>query len=86
MFDIKVLGTGCKKCQELLERSKKAVAELGLDCSIEKIDDIQKIVDYGVMMTPALVIDGEVRVTGSVPSIDDIKKMLVKQENSEEEA
>ena len=76
MKDIKVLGPGCPKCQELLERTEKAIAEIGLDCTVEKITDIQQITDYGVMMTPALVVDGKVRVTGKVPSLDDLKKLL----------
>jgi small redox-active disulfide protein 2 len=74
--DVKVLGPGCPKCQELLNRTQEAVKELGLGCSVEKVTDIQKITSYGVMMTPALVVDGQVKVTGRVPSLDNLKKML----------
>jgi len=76
MKEIKILGTGCAKCQELLRQTQQAVQEIGLDCEVEKIEDINKIMAYGVMMTPALVIDGEVKVTGKIPSIDDLKKIL----------
>ena len=74
--EIKVLGTGCPKCQELLKRTEQAAADLGLDCPVEKVTDIMQITSYGVMITPALVIDGQVRVTGKVPSVDDLKKLL----------
>jgi small redox-active disulfide protein 2 len=76
MKDVKVLGPGCPKCQELLKRTQDAVSELGLDCSVEKVTDIHEITGYGVMMTPALVVDGQVRVSGKVPSLGDLKKML----------
>lgn len=78
MKEVKVLGPGCPKCQELLKQTEKAVKELGLDCSVEKVTDIQQITSYGVMMTPALVVDGQVKVTGKVPSLDDIKKLIGK--------
>ena len=76
MKDIKVLGTGCPKCEQLLKQTEQAAQELGLECSVEKVNDIQQITSYGVMMTPALVVDGQVKVTGKVPSLDDLKKML----------
>ena len=76
MKKIKILGPGCPKCQELLKQVQKTVQELGLDCSVEKVTDIQEIISCGVMMTPALVVDGQVKVTGKVPSLDDLKKML----------
>lgn len=76
MKEVKVLGPGCPKCQELMAQTEKAVKELGLDCSIEKVTDIQQIISYGVMMTPALVVDGQVKVIGKVPSLEDIKKMI----------
>lgn len=77
MKEIKILGTGCAKCQELFKQTQKAVQEAGLDCEVEKVEDINKIMAYGVMMTPALVVDGEVKVSGKIPSLDDLKKMLV---------
>jgi small redox-active disulfide protein 2 len=76
MKDVKVLGPGCPKCVQLMKQTEQAVHELGLECSVEKVTDIQQITSYGVMMTPALVVDGQVKVTGKVPSLDDLKKML----------
>lgn len=75
---IKVLGTGCTKCQKLEEVTKRAVAELGLDATVEKVTEFADIVSYGVMSTPALVIDGEVRLAGRVPSLDDLKVLLAR--------
>lgn len=76
MADVKVLGPGCAKCEELKKLTEKAVAELGLTCEVVKVSDINEIMSYGVMFTPALVIDGEVKVSGKVPSLEEIKKML----------
>ena len=76
MKEIKVLGPGCPKCQELMQQTEQAVSELNLECTVEKITDIDKILGYGVMMTPALVVNGEVKVTGKVPSVDEIKKLI----------
>jgi len=76
MKKIEILGTGCPKCKKLAEQVRLAADELGLDCQIEKVEDIQKIMAYGVMMTPALVVDSQVVVSGKVPSIDDIKEMI----------
>ena len=76
MKKIEVLGPGCPKCQELMKCTEQAVKELGLECSVEKVSDIQKITSYGVMMTPALVVDGQVKISGKVPSMDDLKKLL----------
>jgi small redox-active disulfide protein 2 len=59
-----------------MAQTQKAIEELGLECSVEKVTDIQQITGYGVMMTPALVVDGQVKVTGKVPSLDDIKTMI----------
>lgn len=76
MKEVKVLGPGCPKCQQLLKQTQEAVQQLGLDCSVEKVTDIMQITGYGVMMTPALVVDGQVKVTGRVPSVEDLKGML----------
>jgi small redox-active disulfide protein 2 len=76
MRKIEILGTGCPKCRKLAELTREAASQLNLDCTIEKIEDIQKIMTYGVMMTPALVVDGEVKVVGKVPSIEDIKALI----------
>ena len=75
-MEIKVLGTGCAKCKSLDKVTRQAVEELGLDANVEKIEDIQKIMEYGVMMTPALVINDEVVLKGKVPSLKKMKKML----------
>lgn len=77
MKQIEVLGPGCAKCQELMKQTEQAVSDLGLDCSVKKITDIVEITGYGVMMTPALVVDGQVKVMGKVPSLDELKKLLV---------
>lgn len=77
MKDIKVLGTGCKKCQMLAETAEQAAKEMAIEYSFEKVTDLNAIMSYGVMFTPALVIDGEVKVAGKVPSIEAIKKLLV---------
>ncbi|HZJ80457.1 MAG TPA: thioredoxin family protein [Dysgonamonadaceae bacterium] len=77
-MEIKVLGTGCKKCNELEKATREAVAALGIDANIEKEEDIMKIMEYGVMRTPALVVDGKVLVSGKAPNAEEIKKLLAK--------
>lgn len=76
MREVRILGTGCPKCNMLLEQAEKAVVELGIECNIEKVTNISEITSYGVMMTPALVVDGEVKCFGKVPSLDELKGML----------
>jgi len=73
---IEILGTGCKKCKDLELVAKQAVAKIGGFHSVEKVEDIQKIMDYGVMNTPALVIDGEVKSTGKLLSIDEVIALM----------
>lgn len=73
---LQILGTGCAKCNQLTEVAKKAGEELALDCEIEKITDFMRFADFGVMVTPALVVDGEVKVSGRVPPIEEMKKLL----------
>ena len=75
-MDIAILGTGCPKCEKLAEETRRAAEELGLDCEIRKVTAVTDIMKYGVMMTPALVVDGEVKVVGKVPSVDEIKGMI----------
>jgi small redox-active disulfide protein 2 len=77
-MEIKVLGPGCPKCHTLEKNAKDAVAELGLDAKIAKVTDINEIANYGVFMTPGLVVDGEVKIVGKVASKDEIKKILSK--------
>lgn len=73
---IKVLGTSCKNCQKLEANAKEAVAKLGIEASIEKVENIEDIMAYGVMKTPALVVDEQVKVMGRIASVKDIIKIL----------
>ena len=75
-MDIKVLGPGCKKCEQTAQNVKEAVAQAGVDAGIEKVTDFMEIASYGVFGTPAVVIDGAVKSVGKVPSVEDIKKWL----------
>lgn len=76
MKKLQILGTGCPKCQKLTELTEKAAQELGVDYEIEKVKDINEIMSYGVMVTPALAVNGEVRLAGKIPSVEEIKKIL----------
>ena len=76
MKNIKILGTGCPKCTKLFEQTEEAAKGLGLEYEIQKVTDLVQIMNHGVMMTPALVVDGEVKVVGRVPGTEEIKKML----------
>ena len=73
---IEILGTGCPKCKTLEENAKKAVSELKIKADVLKVTDIGKIIEYGVMSTPALAIDGKVKSSGRIPNVEEIKKML----------
>ncbi len=73
---VQVLGTGCKKCQQLEANAEMAVKEAGVEAEVEKVTDIAKIAEFGVMFTPALAIDGEVKSSGKVLSVDEIKAIL----------
>ena len=75
---IEILGTGCPKCKQLTANAEAAVKELNLQAEIGKVTDIDKIINYGVMMTPALAVDGKVVSAGKLLSKDEIKKLLVK--------
>jgi len=76
MKKIQILGTGCPKCKKLAENAQVAARELGIEYSLEKVTKIDEIMKFGVMMTPALAIDGQVKSVGKVVSADEIKKML----------
>lgn len=76
MRKIQILGTGCPKCRNLAKNAETAAKELELEFEITKITDIPAIMKFGVMVTPALVIDNDVKIAGKVPSVDEIKKML----------
>jgi small redox-active disulfide protein 2 len=77
MIKLQILGTGCPKCQKLSETAEAAAKEMGIDYELEKVKEIDKIMAFGVMTTPALAVNGEVKVFGKVPSIDEIKAMLM---------
>jgi len=76
MKKLQILGTGCPKCKKLTEHAETAAKELGIEYEIEKVTDINKILEFGVMMTPALAVDGEVKVVGKVPSVEEIKELI----------
>jgi len=76
MKKIQILGTGCPKCRKLAENAEAAAKELGIECELVKVTDINEIMKFGVMMTPALAVDDEVKSAGKVLSTDDIKKAL----------
>ena len=73
---IEILGTGCPKCQTLAANAKQAAAELGLDAEIVKVTDIAEIAARGVMLTPALVVDGDAKIVGKAPSVEELKTLL----------
>ncbi len=73
---IQVLGPGCPKCEKLKKNAEEAVQQAGAEAMVEKVTDIGVITGFGVMMTPALVVDGEVKLVGRVPSVEEIKKLL----------
>ncbi|MDD5641180.1 MAG: thioredoxin family protein [Syntrophales bacterium] len=76
MKKLQVLGPGCPKCIELAKRTEEAAKAAGGDFEVEKVSELNKIMSFGVFITPALVVDGEVKVVGKVPSVDEIKKMI----------
>ena len=73
---IKILGSGCKNCTKLEESTRKAVEELGIEATIEKVKDFKDIASYGVMRTPALVVDEKVIFSGKVPSVEELKDYI----------
>ncbi|WP_028308480.1 thioredoxin family protein [Desulfitibacter alkalitolerans] len=75
-MEIKVLGPGCMKCEKLYELVKEVVQELGVDANLKKITDIKEIAKMGIMLTPGLVINGKVKVTGKLPSKAEISKLI----------
>jgi len=76
MKKLQVLGCGCPKCEELAKRAEAAAQAAGQPYELEKLKDLQKIMEIGVMMPPALVVDGEVKMVGKVPSVNEIKKII----------
>jgi len=76
MKKLQILGTGCPKCVRLAEAAQEAATQLGLACEVEKVTDINRIVSFGVMVTPALVVDGVVKVAGRVPDVTELKSLI----------
>jgi small redox-active disulfide protein 2 len=74
---IEVLGPGCPKCRKTAENAEKAVSELGVEADVVKVEKLDEIAKYGVVITPALVVDGELKITGKVPSVEEVKDLLV---------
>ena len=74
---IHVLGTGCGKCKTLYEIANKALQETGVEGVVEKVEDIQQIMAYQILMTPGLVINGQVKAAGRIPSVEEVKKMIL---------
>jgi small redox-active disulfide protein 2 len=75
-MEIKVLGTGCSNCRNLEKNVKKALSELNIEAEVEKVEEISRIISYGIMLTPALVINGKVVLYGRVPSLSELKKII----------
>lgn len=75
---LQILGSGCSKCEKLAKVSEMAAQELSLDYELEKVTDINQIMSFGVMLTPALVIDGKVELVGVIPSLSKMKELLSK--------
>lgn len=73
---IQILGSGCSKCIKLSEVAAEAAKELQIDYELEKITDVNRIMSFGVMLTPALAVDGKVKVSGKIPSVEEVKGML----------
>lgn len=76
MKQLQILGTGCAKCQKLAEAAKAAAEQLGIEYQIQKVTEINEIMKFGVMMTPALAVDGQVKAVGRIPSPEELKTML----------
>jgi len=73
---IQILGTGCAKCQKLADTAKQAAEEMKLTYELEKVTKLDEIMKFGVMVTPAMAVDGTVKVAGKVPSVEEVKKLL----------
>lgn len=79
-MEIKILGTGCPKCKTLEKVTREAVAETGIEATIEKVEDIVKIMGYNIMHTPGLVINGKVVLSGQVPTVNQVKEIIIKNQ------
>jgi len=78
---IQILGTGCPKCKKTYENAEQAVKDLGVSADLEKVESIKDIMNFDVMVTPAVAIDGKVKVSGKVPSVDDIKAYIAESQS-----
>ena len=76
MKKLQILGSGCSKCKKLTEQVELAASQLGIEHEIEKVTDMEEIVSFGVMRTPALAVDGQVKVAGNIPSIEELKRLI----------
>lgn len=79
-MEIKILGTGCPKCKTLEKVTREAVEEIGINATIEKVEDIVKIMEYRVIHTPGLVINGKVVLSGQVPTVNQVKEIIIKNQ------
>ncbi len=79
-MEIKILGTGCPKCHTLEKVTREAVAETGINATIEKVEDIVKIMEYRIMHTPRLVINGKVVLSGQVPTVNKVKEIIIQNQ------
>lgn len=77
MKKLQILGSGCPKCKKLAEQTEAAAKALGIEYELEKVTDINQIMSFGVAMTPALAVDGEVKLVGKVPGVEEIKALIV---------
>ena len=78
MKEVKILGPGCTRCKTLEKLTREVIDQNGIEATLSKVDDIMEIMKYGVMTTPALVVDGKVEIKGRVPSADEIKQVLTR--------
>lgn len=76
MKTLQILGTGCARCRKLAEAAEEAAGSLGIEYTLEKVTDITAIMSFGVMTTPALAVDGKVKLSGKIPSVDELRKIL----------
>jgi len=74
---IQILGTGCSKCKTLYELANRALQETGVAASVEKVEDIQKILEFDILMTPGLAIDGQVKTAGRIPGLEEMKRLIL---------
>jgi small redox-active disulfide protein 2 len=77
MKKLQILGTGCLKCRELATRTEQAAKELGIEYEIVKVEKVSDIMSFGIMRTPGLAVDGEVKAAGNVPGVEEIKKLIM---------